>query len=115
MSGVTSIPQQQGGYDLITGVGTTLSGAAALTGSCNKLLANTGATAATLPASPNFGFPIVVHCDSTSTGAAGLVFPASAGITILPSAAGASFSVAPGKTALFWPVTATVWLAQLGA
>lgn len=114
MSGITTISQTQGGYDLVTGVGTTLAGAPVLTGAVTKLLANTGATAATLPATPNFGGPVVVHVDSTSTGS-GLVFPATASITILPSAAGASFTVAAGKTATFFPVNATTWVAQLGA
>lgn len=105
-----------GGYDLITGAGTALAGATALTGGMNLVTANTGATAVLLPAQPGgFGNAVVVHNAVGSTGAGALVFPPTSAGTINGGSAGASFSVAPGKTAIFFATASGVYIAMLGA
>ncbi len=117
MSNQFVIPTFNNGYEAsVTGAGTALSGATALPGGMNNVLANTGQTAVTLPAQPGgFGNLVAVFCNASSTGAAALVFPPTSAGVINGGSAGASFSVAPGKVAIFFPVTATTWIAMLGA
>lgn len=113
MSNVTQLPQINGGVDSVTGVGTTLAGAAALTGAVNMVTTAVGQTAVILPLKGDYpSQPVVVH---VPTATAALVFPPSASISINQVAAGGSFSVAQGKTATFVQVSATQIISTLSA
>lgn len=80
-----------------------------LTGGTNVCVPITGSTAVRLPKDHPIGSPIVV-ANHAATAVALLVFPpwntvtaAAAGGKINNGSADASFSVAQGKTAIFWP------------
>lgn len=90
------------GNDVIaTGVGVAQVGAAPLTGGINQITSPTGATAYVLPQNAAPGSPVIVANASGSTAAA-LVFPPVGG-AISRASANASFSVAAGKAAVFYP------------
>lgn len=113
MSNVFQLQGVVGGADAVTAVGTALSGGAALTGAVNNVTTAGGQTAVVLPARTDFpSSPVIVHVNSATTG---LVFPPSSTVAINEGSAGASFSVAQGKTAIFIQTSATQYIALLGA
>lgn len=85
--------------DAVTGVGTSLSGAAALTGAINVITTSVGQTAVLLPQNHPVGSPIVVR---TTSSTAALVFPPTSAGIINGGSAGASFSVAQNKPTVFF-------------
>jgi hypothetical protein len=95
----------------VAGVGTAQSGATPLTGTINQVTTASGQTAVVLPSTQPLGTSVNVY---VSTATAALVFPPSGG-GINEGAANASFSVAQAKFTSFVRVSATKWLAQLGA
>ena len=98
-------------YATVTGVGTSQSGAAALTGTVNNVTTSAGQTATVLSSSWPLMVPISVY---TNTATTALVFPPS-GATINQGAADASVNVAQGKMTTFIRVSNLAWLAQVGA
>jgi hypothetical protein len=95
----------------VAGVGTAQSGATPLTGTMNQVTTSAGQTAFLLSSAQPLGTSTNVY---VSTATAALVFPP-VGASINEGAANASFSVAQAKFTSFVRVSATKWLAQLGA
>lgn len=105
--------RDDGGFETITPVGTTLSGAPTLTGMVNHCAASAGVVAVALPQSA--GGPLVV-LNTAGTATALTVFPPTAAGKINAGSAGAAFSVAQGKSAVFFPHPNGVdWTANLSA
>lgn len=114
MSNVTQLGVNNGGSDAVTAVGTTLSGAAALTGGFNTLTTSAGQVAVTLPNKgdlPTYQ-PTVVFVSSAT---AATVFPPSATAQINSLGAGNAFSVAQNKPTLFFQISALQYVAVLSA
>lgn len=82
----------------VTGVGTSNSGAASLTGGVNIVTTSVGQTACILPT--NASGPVVVR---VNTATAGLVFPPAGGSINGGTVTTGSFSVAQNKVTVFFP------------
>jgi hypothetical protein len=100
----------------IAGTGTALSGATPLPGGVNVLNSATGNTAYTLPAGAGNGVYVVVEVLSGSTASA-LIFPATSTNQIYYGslAAGASMTVAAGKSAVYISMGSGNWVGVLSA
>lgn len=113
MGNSIQLGRDDGGFDTVTPVGTTLSGAAALTGSVNHCPASAGQVAVTLP---QYGTGPVTVLNTAGTATALTVFPPTAAGKINAGSAGAAFSVAQAKSAIFFPHPNGVdWTAVLSA
>jgi hypothetical protein len=95
--------RNDGSVDVIVPVGTVLATAALLTGGVNTVTAAAGAVAVVLPLNTAQGNSIAVY-NSAATAVTLTVFPPTALGRIFPGVAGAAFSVAQSKTALFIPL-----------
>jgi hypothetical protein len=95
----------------VAGATTAQATATPLTGTINQVTTAVGQTAVLLPSTQPLGTAVKVY---VSTATAALVFP-HVGASINEGAANASFSVAQAKFTSFVRVSATKWLAQLGA
>lgn len=99
----------------LAGVGTTLSGATAITSGIVVGIAAAGAVAYTLPAAAPAGTR-VDFLNLAATAVAATVFPSTAAGKINAGAAGAAFSVAQSKSTTFVCVDgADNWIAVLSA
>lgn len=107
MRGTTASPTSA-----VTGVGTSQSGSAALTGAFNVVTTSAGQTAVQLPASYPAYTPLIVRVTSAT---AGLVFPPTGG-TINGGSANASLSVAQNKPTIFMVADdGLTWVGVIGA
>ncbi len=96
----------------VTGVGTSQSGAAALTGAFNVVTTAVGQTATLLPTNYPAYTPLIVRVTSAT---AGLVFPPTGG-TINGGSANASLSVAQNKPCvLMCADDGLSWIGVIGA
>lgn len=96
----------------ITAAGSDLAGATALTNDVNVVGTVAASTGVRLPASAEVGDVVFVH----NLGANSLsVYPPTATGVIDGGAAGAAKAVAAGKGAMFRRVSATLWVALVGA
>lgn len=93
--------RSDGGVEVITPVGTALSGAPTLTGAVNTCTAASGNTAVALP--QNASAAVVVN-NTAATSVALLVYPPTSAGKINSGSAGASLSVAQNLTAVFYPL-----------
>ena len=96
----------------LAGVGTALSGGAAIQTSFTNGTTSGGATAFVLPSAASLGRPFIFFCSTATTA---LVYPPDSNSTIQGGSAGGSFSVAQNKTALFIRISSTAWCAVLSA
>lgn len=90
----------QGGSTGVACVGTTLSGALALTSSVANVIAASGQVAATLPAGAQAGLVVTV-LNSAATAVSATIFPATSSGKINNGSAGASVSIAQNKANTF--------------
>lgn len=95
----------------VAGTTTALATGAALRADLNLVTTAGGQTAVVLP-SANIGESVLVY---VSTATSALVFPDIAGNQINEVAAGSSFTVAQGRTARFFKVSATKWISIYSA
>lgn len=112
---VVSMTNAQGGAAGVACVGTTLSGALAITSPSANVIAASGQVAAALPAwaQPGAVFTIL---NSAATAVSATIFPATPNGKINNGSAGAAVSVAQNKTAVFVNLDgADNWMAVLSA
>lgn len=95
----------------VTAVGTALATGAALSGDLNIVTTAGGQTAVVLP-SASIGESVFVY---VPTATSALVFPESVSVQINEVAGGSSLTVAQGRIAQFFRVSATKWLSLYSA